>query len=264
GGDADVDAAGDHRLHGLAAAAGEQQFEVEVVLAENAGALAQRGRTPCHFSRCPTAILSLSAAKAGMVASHPAMAAARQCPALWITAALIAVAPSAPWENLRPRRRPPKRLLGVRVVMEKPQSSRGVGQEFQGHAVDAVAQSRGRRAVLEDMAQMSAAAPAMHLGAWQQQQVVGGGANGVRQRPIEARPAGLAVVFGFRREQRKIAARAGKRALALLVVERARARGFGAVPPQDVVLRLLRMARHSPSLFWISKLSAASTSALHS
>src|SRR5262249_57682445 len=104
GGDADVDAAGDHRLHGLAAAAGEQQFEVEVVLAENAGALAQRGRTPCHFSRCPTAILSLSAAKAGMVASHPAMAAARQIPALWITAALIAVAPSAPWENLSPRR----------------------------------------------------------------------------------------------------------------------------------------------------------------
>src|SRR5262245_41992317 len=193
---------------------------------------------PCHISRCPTAILSLSAAKAGMVASHPAMAAARQIPTLWITAALIAVAASAPWKNLRARRRPRKRLLGIRVVMEKPRSSRGVGQEFQGHAVDAVAQSRGRRAVLEDMAQMSAAAPAMHLGAWQQQQVVGGGANGVPQRPIEARPAGLAVVFGFRREQRKIAARAGKRALALLVVERARARGFGAVPPQDVVLRL--------------------------
>src|SRR6266481_2357654 len=191
---------------------------------------------PCHISRCPTAILSLSAAKAGMVASHPAMAAARQIPTLWITAALIALAASAPWENLRPRRRPRKRP--VRVLMEKPGSSRSVGQEFQGHAVDAVAQSRGRRSVLEDMAQMSAAAPAMHLGAWQQQQVVGGGADRVRQRPIEARPAGLAVVFGFRREQPKIAARADKRALALLVVERARAWGFGAVPPQHVVLRL--------------------------
>src|SRR5262249_51473830 len=121
---------------------------------------------------------------------------------------------------------------------EKPRSSRSVGQKFQGHAVDAVAQPRGRRAVLEDMAQMSAAAPAMHLGTWQQQQVVGGGADRVRQRRIEARPAGLAVVFGFRREQRKIAARAGKRAFALLVVERARARGLGAVPTQDVVLRL--------------------------
>jgi hypothetical protein len=44
GGNADVDAAGDHRLHRLAAAAGEQQLEVELVLAENAGALAQRGR----------------------------------------------------------------------------------------------------------------------------------------------------------------------------------------------------------------------------
>src|SRR6516225_7531535 len=118
----------------------------------------------------------------------------------------------------------------------RPRSSRSVGQEFQGNAVDAVAQSGGRRAVLEDMAQMSAAAPAMHLGAWQQQQVVGGGADRVRQRPIEARPTGLAVVFGLRGE--KIAARAGKRALALLVVERARAGGFGTAPPQHVVLRL--------------------------
>src|SRR5262249_21388918 len=113
----------------------------------------------------------------------------------------------------------------------RPRSSRSVGQEFQSNAVDAVAQSRGRRAVLEDMAQMSAAAPAMHLGAWQQQQAVGGGADGVRQRPIEARPTGLAVVFGLRGEHRKITTRADKRALALLVVERARARGFGAAPP---------------------------------
>src|SRR5262245_24629124 len=44
GGDADVDAAGDHRLHRLAAAAGEQKLEVEVVLAENPGALAQGRR----------------------------------------------------------------------------------------------------------------------------------------------------------------------------------------------------------------------------
>src|SRR5262249_52982379 len=36
--------AGDHRLHGLAAAAGEQQFEVEIVFAENAGTLAERRR----------------------------------------------------------------------------------------------------------------------------------------------------------------------------------------------------------------------------
>src|SRR5262252_4208509 len=193
---------------------------------------------PCHISRCPTAILSLSAAKAGMVASHPAMAAARQIPTLWITAALIAVAASAPWKNLRPRRRPRKRLLGIRVVMEKRRSSRSVGQEFQDNAVDAVAQSRGRRAVLEDMAQMLAAAPAMHFRAWQQQQVVGGGADRVRQRPIEARPPGLAVVFGLRGEHRKIATRAGKRALALLVVERTRAGGFGTAPPQHVVLRL--------------------------
>src|SRR5215831_13662221 len=116
----------------------------------------------------------------------------------------------------------------------KPEHRAGIS----GDAVDAIAQSSGRRSVLEDMAQMPAAALAMHFRAWQQQQVVGGGADCVRQRPIEARPTGLAVVFGLRGEQRKIAARAGKRALALLVVERARAGGFGAAPPQHVVLRL--------------------------
>src|SRR6516165_8737252 len=97
-----------------------------------------------------------------------------------------------------------------------PRSSGSIGQKFQGYAVDAVAQSRGRRSVFEDVAQMSAAPPAMHFGARQQQQVVGGGTHRVRQRPIEARPAGLAVVLGLRREQRKVAARTGERALALL------------------------------------------------
>ncbi len=59
GGDADVDAAGDHRLHRLAAAAGEQQLEIEVVLAENAGALAQRGRSPVPYFALPDRNLEL-------------------------------------------------------------------------------------------------------------------------------------------------------------------------------------------------------------
>src|SRR6201981_1386255 len=53
GGNADVDAAGDHRLHRLAAAAGEQQLQREVTLAENAGALAQRGRRPVPYFALP-------------------------------------------------------------------------------------------------------------------------------------------------------------------------------------------------------------------
>src|SRR5499433_1398940 len=194
---------------------------------------------PCHISRWPTAILSWSAADAGVVASHPATAAARQMQALSIMAAFLELAAVAARAETYARGTGHESgRLSSTNSQRRPRSSWSVGQEFQGNAVDAVAQSRGRRAVLEDMAQMSAAAPAMHLGAWQQQQVVGGGAYGVRQRSIEARPTGLAVVFGLRGEHRKIATRAGKRALALLVVERTRARGFGAVPPQHVVLRL--------------------------
>src|SRR6516165_8277360 len=162
-----------------------------------------------------------------------------QCKALSIMAAFLELAAVAARTEIYARGTGHESGRVSRTSSQRrPRSSRSVGQEFQGNAVDAVAQSGGRRAVLEDMAQMSAAATAMHLGAWQQQQVVGGGADGVRQRPVEARPAGLAVVFGLRGEHRKIATRAGKRALALLVVERARARGFGAVPPQHVVLRL--------------------------
>jgi len=65
GGDADVDAAGDHRLHRLAAAAGEQQLEIEVVLAENAGALAQRGRSPVPYFALPDRNLELVRGESG-------------------------------------------------------------------------------------------------------------------------------------------------------------------------------------------------------
>ena len=117
-------------------------------------------------------------------------------------------------------------------------SRRRVGRELQRDAVDAVAQAGRRRPVLEDMAEMAAAAPAMHLGARHQQGVVGLGADGFRQRAIEARPAGPAVVFRLRCEQRQIAGCTGECALAFLVIERARARDLGAVQAQHLVLRL--------------------------
>src|SRR5262245_47383238 len=117
-------------------------------------------------------------------------------------------------------------------------SGRRVEREFQRDPVDAIAQARGSRPVVEYVAEMSAAAAAMHLGAWHQQDAIRGGANRVRQRRVEARPAGLAVVFRVRGEQRQLAGGAKERALAFLLVERARARDFGAVEPQDLVLRL--------------------------
>src|SRR5262249_56055026 len=110
-----------------------------------------------HCGRWRTGILGWSGADAGVVASHPATAAARQMQALSIMAAFLELAAvAARAENLRPRQRPRKRSVVAHEPQGKPRSSRSVGQEFQGNAVDAVAQPRGRRAVLEDMAQMPA------------------------------------------------------------------------------------------------------------
>ena len=52
----------------------------------------------------------------------------------------------------------------------------------------------------------------------------------------EARPAGAGIELGIGREQRRPAARATERALALLAVERAREGALGAVLPGHVIL----------------------------
>src|ERR1700761_6018912 len=99
--------------------------------------------------------------------------------------------------------------------------------EIHRHAVDAVAQVGRRRAVLEDMAEMAAAAAAMHFGAGHEIAVVGRGLDRSRLRIVETRPAGAAVELLLRYEQRLAAADASKRAGALFVVERATARRLG-------------------------------------
>src|SRR5262245_489325 len=57
------------------------------------------------------------------------------------------------------------------------QSGRRVRRELQGDAVDAVAQPRGLRSVVEHVAEMAAAAPAMNLRARDQEGIVGRGAD---------------------------------------------------------------------------------------
>jgi len=84
---------------------------------------------------------------------------------------------------------------------------------------------------------MPAAAPAVDLGTRDQERIVARGAERVRERLVETRPAGAAVVFRVRREQRQRAAGAGEDALALFVVERARSRLFGAMQAKHVKLR---------------------------
>src|SRR3546814_12020147 len=86
--------------------------------------------------------------------------------------------------------------------------------------------------ILEDVAEVAAAAPAVHLRAGQEEAVVLPGADGVRQRLPEARPAGAAVVLVLRRIGGEVAAPAVVEAGALLLQERAAARPLGRLLAQ--------------------------------
>src|SRR5262245_14895150 len=108
--------------------------------------------------------------------------------------------------------------------------------EIHCHAVDAIAQVGGRRAVLEHVAEMAAAAAAMHLGAHHPEALVRCGLGRARHRIVEARPASAALELGLRHEQGLIASGADEGTGALFVIERAAAGSFGAVLAHDVVL----------------------------
>src|SRR5690349_2779697 len=90
--------------------------------------------------------------------------------------------------------------------------------EVQGHAIDAIAQMRGRRSVLEHVAEMAAAAAAVHFHTHHAETTVARGLDRARNRIVETRPAGAALEFGLGDEQRLIAAGAGETAGPLLIV----------------------------------------------
>src|SRR4029079_2656826 len=129
------------------------------------------------------------------------------------------------------------KLPGAAGIAGLRRAARRVGRELQRHTIHAVAQPGRRRSVLEDVPEMSAAAAAVHFGARHEERLIDRGADRVRERLPEARPPGAVLKLRLRGEQRQIAARAGKRSLALFLVERARAGTLGAVPAQHVVLR---------------------------
>ena len=70
--------------------------------------------------------------------------------------------------------------------------------ELQRDAVHAVAQTRRRRSVGEDMAEMPAAAMTVHFGALLADAVVVRRIDGVRQRFVETRPTRPTFEFRFR------------------------------------------------------------------
>src|SRR4051812_36589292 len=78
------------------------------------------------------------------------------------------------------------------------QSGATSGDKLHRNAIDAVAQSRGLWPVFKHMAEMASAAAAMHLGARQQQDMIGGSADRIRQRRRVARPTRVTVVFRLR------------------------------------------------------------------
>src|SRR5256885_4043468 len=114
----------------------------------------------------------------------------------------------------------------------------GGGRRFEDKAkpVDAIAQAGGLRAVVEDVAEMAAAAAAMHLDPRHAVGAVLGAAERVVERLEEARPARAALELGVRGKQRQIAAGAGESTLAMLLHERARPRTLRAVLAQAIVL----------------------------
>ena len=94
-----------------------------------------------------------------------------------------------------------------------------------------------RWAVVEHMTEMPAATAAMLFGAGHAECRVAPIDDGPRQRLLEARPAGAAVIFGGRAEQRQVAAGAGEGAPAMFLEQRAGEGPLGAGFTQDVEAR---------------------------
>src|ERR1700722_19518701 len=108
--------------------------------------------------------------------------------------------------------------------------------KHQRKTAHAVAQAGRLRPVVEDVAEMAAAAAAVNFSAQHPEGAVFGLADGVVERLVKTRPAGAAFELGLRGEQRQVAAGAGEDALAMLLEQRARSRTLGALLAQDLVL----------------------------
>src|SRR6266446_6111288 len=97
----------------------------------------------------------------------------------------------------------------------------GDRMEFQGDSIHAVALPSRLGPVVEHVAEMTAAAPAMHFRSWNEQAVIVRGADSVLDRREKARPASAAIEFGFGAKERQIAGRTSEQTGAMLVIERA-------------------------------------------
>src|SRR6195952_5753977 len=83
---------------------------------------------------------------------------------------------------------------------------------------------------------MAAAAAAVNFSPQHPKGAVLGLADGIVERLIKTRPAGAALEFRLRGEQRQVATGAGEDALAMFLEQRARSRALGAFLAQDFIL----------------------------
>src|SRR5579883_592762 len=88
------------------------------------------------------------------------------------------------------------------------------------------------------MPQMTTAAMTMHFDTGHEQGFIDRGFDGSFNRSIKARPTSTTIELSFGCKQRQIAASTDKGALAMLLIQRASARSFGAM-----------LAQH-PKLLW--------------
>src|SRR3981081_4296866 len=103
-------------------------------------------------------------------------------------------------------------------------------------AVHAAAHTGRLRPIVKDVTEMAAAAAAVNFSPQHPKGAVLGLADGIGQRLIKKWPAGAALEFRLRGEQRQVAAGAGEDALAMLLEQRARTRALGALLAQDFIL----------------------------
>jgi len=109
--------------------------------------------------------------------------------------------------------------------------------EPQHRRVDAIAEARGPRAVVEDVPKMPAAPRARGLRAGHEQRAIRPGGDSRRgSRGDEARPAGARVELRVRPEELGVTARAAVRARPVLVPELPGEGSLGPLPAEDPVL----------------------------
>src|SRR3954447_9243928 len=108
--------------------------------------------------------------------------------------------------------------------------------KYQCEAVDAGTQAGRFWSIVEDVAEVTAAATAMNFSPQHPKRAVLGFADCILERLIETRPTRAALELGLRGEQRQIATGAGEGALAVLLQQRAGTWALGPLLAQDLVL----------------------------